>query len=172
MSQASDKKLFRHRLKSALLYWLGLPGLVMGSGWALDIVFGLRHWQHGILAIGAALIVLACGIALISWSEHDLRHRGLGTSSPVMPTRQLVTGGSYGLCRHPMFLGYDLAAGAIVFITGSPATIMVSFPIMLIWQIRFLFTEEWILTSRFGDEYLTYRNKTSFLIPFLPSGQR
>lgn len=172
MNRIGQEKLFRHRFKSALFYWLFLPGLVFGSGLVLDTVLNLPHWSHGLIATVAALIVLACGIALIAWSEYDLKHFGLGTSSPAMPTRRLVTTGSYKLCRHPMFLGYDLAASAILFITGSPAMIMISFPIMLIWQTRFLRKEEKILASRFGKEYASYRNNVSFLIPFLPPSRR
>lgn len=164
----NQQKILRHRLQSALFYWLWLPGIVIGSGLALDYTLGLHRLQHGVIAHSAAIIILAAGLALIVWSEHDLRHYGHGTSSPTMPTRALVTRGSYRLCRHPMFFGYDLSAAAIVFLTGSPAMIMVSFPLMLLWQLRFLRKEEHILALRFHEEYTHYQAHTPLLIPFLP----
>jgi protein-S-isoprenylcysteine O-methyltransferase Ste14 len=172
MAKTTQQKIFQHRLHSALFYWLWLPALVIGSGLIFDSWLGLRRWHHGILANSLALIVLAIGLALIAWSDRDIKHLGHGTPSPTVPARSLVTGGSYRLCRHPMFLGYDLAAIAIIFLTGSPAMFVVNFPLMLIWQVRFLHKEEHILRRRFLEEYARYQAKVPFLIPFLPPSQR
>lgn len=172
MAKTSQQKIFRHRLQSALFYWLWLPGLVIFSGLVLDSWLGLQRHRHGALAIGLAILVLASGLALIAWSERDLKHVGHGSPSPAQPTRRLVTSGSYRLCRHPMFLGYNLAGLAVIFLTGSPAMILVSFPLMLIWQVPFLRKEEQILARRFSEEYARYRSTTPFLIPFLPSSCR
>lgn len=169
MAKTSHQKIFRHRLRAALLYWLWLPGLVVSSGLLLDRWLGLQRLQHGVIANSAAITVMALGLALIAWSDHDLKDLGQGTPSPAQPTRLLVTGGSYRLCRHPMFLGYDLAAAATVFLTGSSAMIVVSLPLMLLWQFRFLRQEEHILGRRFGKQYASYRAKVPFFIPFPPS---
>lgn len=169
MTKTNQQKIFRQRLHAALFYWLWLPGLVVSSGLLLDHWLILPRWRHGCLSISAALLALTLGLALIAWSEHDLKELGQGTSSPAQPARHLVTRGSYRLCRHPMFLGYDLAAAATVFLTGSAAMIVVSLPLMLLWQIRFLRREEHLLARRFGEEYARYRAKTPFLIPFPPS---
>ncbi len=168
MTLTTQQKIFRHRLQAALLFWLWLPGLVIGSGLLLDRMLNLPRWPHGPVSLGAALCLLVVGLALIGKSDRDLARLGHGTPSPAAPCHQLVTGGSYRLCRHPMFLGYDLAALAIVFFTGSPAMILVSYPLLLAWQIRFLNKEEHILALRFGEEYQTYRAAVPFLIP-LPS---
>ena len=172
MVKSNQQKIFLLRCQSALFYWLWLPGVVIGSGLALDAWLDLGRWPHGILAISAALLVLATGLALIAWSERDLKHLGQGTPSPAQPTRQLVTSGSFHLCRHPMFLGYNLAGLAVIFLTGSPAMLTVSFPMMLLWQVPFLRKEEKILARRFSAEYVDYQAKTPFLIPFLPPNHR
>ncbi len=158
--------------RAMLFYWLWLPGLVLGSGQLVDAVGGLRRLHPSPILITTALVMLAVGLGLICLADYDLRHRGLGTASPAMPTRRLVTAGSYRLCRHPMFLGYDLAAFAIIFMTGSMATIVVSFPIFLLWQGRFLHREELLLASRFGEDYHRYRHRVPLLIPFLPPRRR
>lgn len=164
--------LLPHRLRAILFYWLWLPGLVLGSGQLVDAVGGLRRLHPSPFLITTAQAIFALGLGLICLADYDLRHRGLGTASPAMPTRRLVTAGSYRLCRHPMFLGYDLAAFAIIFMTGSMATIVVSFPIFLLWQGRFLHREELLLASRFGEDYHRYRHKVPLLIPFLPPRRR
>jgi len=163
-----QQKIARHRLRAALLYWLWLPGLVLGSGLAIDHWLGLRPWAHDPLVTGGIILILATGIALITWSERDLSRLGNGSPSPALPTRRLVVGGSYRLCRHPMSLGYDLAALAVILLSGSKATPLVSFPLMLLWQIRLLQREERILAQRFRQDYPAYRTKTPFLIPLLP----
>lgn len=165
-------KKYQQGFRAKLFYWLWLPGLVLGSGQIIDVVANLPRWHFGPLVLAPALVTLVGGLGLIYWSEADLQRRGHGTASPAKPARLLVTTGSYGLCRHPMFLGYDLAAGAIVFMTGSPATIVVSFPIFLVWQVRFLRREEAILVSRFAEDYGRYRQRVPFLFPLLPPRQR
>lgn len=168
----TQQKIFRRRLRSALFYWLWLPGIVIASGLALDYALGLQRLQHEGVAHSAAIIILCAGLVLIAWAEHDLTHYGHGTSSPTMPTRTLVTRGSYHLCRHPMFLGYDLSAAATVFLTGSPAMLMISLPLMLFWQLRFLRKEEHMLALRFHEGYAHYQANTPLLIPFLPANRR
>jgi len=163
----SPPALRRHRLRAALFYWFWLPGLVIGSGLLLDWLLGLAPWQHGPLAMAAALPLLALGVGLIVRTERDLARLGGGTPSPLEPSRRLVTVGAFGLCRHPMSLGYDLTALAIVFFTGSPSMILVSYPLLLLWQVRFLWQEEERLARRFRETYPAYRAQVPFLIPRL-----
>lgn len=168
MTTTTRQKIFRHHLRASLTYWLWLPGLVIGSGLLMDRGLGLSRRQHGPLALAGAIALLILGLILISRSERDLARLGHGTPNPADPCHQLVTEGSYHLCRHPMSLGYDLTALAIVFSTGSWAMILVSYPLLLVWQVRFLKKEEHILALRFGEGYRIYRSEVPFLIP-LPS---
>lgn len=168
MTPTTRQKIFRYRLKTALIYWLWLPGLVIGSGLLLDRGLGLTRRQPGLAASGVAVCLLGLGLALIGWADRDLARLGRGTPSPAAPCHLLVTGGSYRLCRHPMSLGYDLAALAIVILSGSPAMLLISYPLLLTWQARFLKKEEHLLALRFGEEYRAYRTAVPFLIP-LPS---
>ena len=167
MTKNPNPIILRHRLLAALFYWLWLPGLVIGSGLYLDRVLGFAPFLPGPIAKVAALMVLGLGIALIFRTERDLARLGCGTPSPMAPCRRLVTDGAFCLCRHPMSLGYDLAALAIVFFTGSPAMILVSYPLLLVWQVRALRREEEGLTRRFRDAYPVYRAKVPFLLPRL-----
>ncbi|MBA3016424.1 MAG: isoprenylcysteine carboxylmethyltransferase family protein [Proteobacteria bacterium] len=158
--------LIRHRLQAALVYWIGLPGTVIGSGLLIDMLLTVPRIKLTPYTLGCGGLFLCTGLALISWSNRDLLRLGLGTPSPASPCRRLVTTGSYKLCRHPMFLGYDLASFAVLLFVGSPAALLVSYPIMLAWQTHFLKREEHILLLRFTKEYQDYQAIVPFLIPF------
>lgn len=172
MTTTQGHTISRHRMRAALFYWLWLPGLVIASGWLVDQAFSLPRWHHGPPAHGAALLLLLLGLYLIQRSGQDLARLGGGTPSPLAPSRQLVTGGSFALCRHPMTLGYDLSALAILFSLGSPAMLLVSYPLLLLWQVRSLRKEEEGLSRRFSEVYPAYRARTPFLIPWSPPPSR
>jgi len=155
----------RHRLSAALLYWLWLPAMVISSGLAIDLLASQTRLTPGLGTLIGGGLLLTTGLGMIVWSSRDLARLGQGTPSPARPCRKLVTTGSYGFCRHPMFLGYDLAALAVLLFIGSPAALLISYPAMLAWQIRFLRREEQLLARRFAGEYPAYRTKVPFLIP-------
>jgi protein-S-isoprenylcysteine O-methyltransferase Ste14 len=172
MTTSQPDTIRRHRIQAALFYWLWLPGLVIGSGLLLDRFFHLHQRQPEPFAQGTALLLVVLGIGLIWRAERDLARLGGGTPSPVAPSRQLVTRGSFALCRHPMTLGYDLAALGILFYLGSPAMILVSYPLLILWQVRSLRKEEVGLARRFSETFPAYRAQTPFLIPRLPFASR
>ncbi len=161
-------KLFKYRIRAALFYWLWLPGLVIGVGFALDIILGFERWQGKYFLTIAALLLFGAGGGLISRANSDLAKLGGGTPSPARPACRLVVSGSYTICRHPMHLGYILAALGVVVLCRSPAMLLISYPLFLGWQIYFLKREEIFLAKRFGTEFTVYKQKISFLLPFFP----
>ena len=90
--------------------------------------------------------------------------------SPVVQTtgaHRLVTGGIYGIIRHPAYLGtlclligLPLCFGSIV---GLGIAFFVGIPV-LIYRIQI---EEPALRAWFGEEYEAYSRKTNRLIPYL-----
>ncbi|MDA8165532.1 MAG: methyltransferase [Desulfobacteraceae bacterium] len=77
------------------------------------------------LTIGAGGLAGA-GLLLIRRAMRDLEALGQGTPNPARPPRRLVTAGSYRWCRHPMFLGYDLAALGVVVLCRSLGALAIS----------------------------------------------
>ena len=90
--------------------------------------------------------------------------------SPVVQTtntHKLVTGGIYGIIRHPAYLGtlclligFPLCFGSIV---GLGIALFAGIPV-LIYRIQI---EERALQAWFGEEYEAYSSKTNRLIPYL-----
>ena len=156
----------RARLRAAILYWLIIPAAVIGGGLLLDR--WLPSWQAGGWSLLVAGLLVVAGCALVQKATVDLFRYGQGTPAPQDPPRRLVTAGSYAWCRHPMFLGYDLAAWGVGLLLTSPGMLLVSLPVMLLWQVMFLRREERLLARRFPETWPEYRQRVPLLIPRFP----
>lgn len=165
-TKGRQRLLQRARLRAALLYWLLIPALTIGGGLLADQF--LPPWQRAWWAILAGLLLVAAGVAVVQKATIDLACYGDGTPAPQDPARRLVTNGSYAWCRHPMFLGYDLAAWGIGVMICSPGMLLVSLPVMLLWQLLFLRREERLLSRRFPEAWPEYRQRVPLLIPRPP----
>lgn len=169
MNEVRERMLRRARLRALLLYWLVLPAAVILSGLALDALFGWHRWPLSTAVLLVAGLLIAAGVLVIQRATADLALLGGGTPAPQDPAKQLVTGGSYAWCRHPMWFGYDLAALGVVLLWRSPAMLLIAFPLFILLQVRFLlFREEPRLERRFGDSYRAYRSRVPLLLPRPP----
>lgn len=160
-------QLRRYQLQDALVYWLYIPAAVVGGGWLLDRLASLPPLPQSRVLTVAACILIGLGVILIQLATRDLACYGDGTPNPKAPAQRLVTEGSYALCRHPMFLGYDLASLGVVLLCRSWGMVAVAWPVMILLQVRFLLGEERILARRFGDGWEEYRRRVPLLIPRL-----
>ena len=97
----------------------------------------------------------------------DLALYGDGTPNPLAPPKRLVTEGSYRLCRHPMFFGYNMASLGVALFLRSPGILFLSYPVFIFYEISFLRKEERKLERRFPQAFQTYRERTPFLVPFV-----
>ncbi len=77
----------------------------------------------------------------------------------------LVTGGIYGLIRHPMYTGVLLTTLGFAINDAAPPT-LVAWGILLIDLLLKLTYEERLLANRF-PAYAEYKARTSRLIPFV-----
>jgi len=150
-------------MHDALIYWCYLPVAVLGSGILLDYVLAIPNISIGIF-LPITLLLTGC---LLIWRATDaLASLGNGTPSPYRPAKKLVTGGIYRFCRHPMWLGYDLTALGTILLVGSTGSLVVSFPVFIMLQIRFLKREEILLSKKFNQAYDTYMARTPLLFPW------
>jgi protein-S-isoprenylcysteine O-methyltransferase Ste14 len=67
-----------------------------------------------------------------------------------------------------MFFGYDLAAWGVGLLLASCGMLLVSLPVMLLWQLLFLRSEERLLAKRFPASWPEYRQRVPLLLPRLP----
>ncbi|MFO0753236.1 MAG: isoprenylcysteine carboxylmethyltransferase family protein [Thermodesulfovibrionales bacterium] len=160
------KKLRRAQIRDAFVYWVSIPGAVLLGGIVLDRLLHLSPFRKEWTITGMALLLILSGVWLITVAMKDLARYGEGTPNPLAPPRKLVTQGSYRLCRHPLFFGYDAAALGIVLLLHSPGTLCIAYPLFLLLQVRFLKKEEAHLARRFPQEFPAYKERVPFLFPF------
>jgi protein-S-isoprenylcysteine O-methyltransferase Ste14 len=111
------------------------------------------------------IVLFALGGTLRIWPVFVLGRRFSGLVA-IQPEHELVTGGIYGVIRHPSYLGLIIGSlgWALVFRSAIGMLITVLTIVPLIARIR---AEETLLHSHFGETYDAYRRHTSRLIPGL-----
>ncbi|SES97987.1 Phospholipid methyltransferase [Natronincola peptidivorans] len=105
----------------------------------------------GMLPIALGLIITFAGA---------IKFKIVGTTEMTFDEPDLlVTEGIYKISRNPMYLGLGLILIGIGTITGNSAAFAISIAFFTItdqWYIRY---EEGILEKKFGEDYITYKNK-------------
>jgi len=84
----------------------------------------------------------------------------------IQPDHTLVTGGLYGVIRHPSYLGLLLTAlgWSLAFRSGVGLAVTALIALVLVARMD---SEERLLGETFGAEYEAYRARTSRLVPYL-----
>jgi len=85
----------------------------------------------------------------------------------IKDDHQLIKKGPYGLVRHPVYLSRIINAIGIPLITNSYSTLFLFLPINLFLIFFRIYKEEKLLTEKFGEEYIKYKEETNVLIPLL-----
>jgi protein-S-isoprenylcysteine O-methyltransferase Ste14 len=111
--------------------------------------------------IGVALF--AAGGALRLWPVFVLGDRFSGLVA-IQPDHALVTGGVFGVIRHPSYLGFLVSSLGWGLAFDSWVGVLLAALLIppVLARIR---AEERLLRSQFGDEYAAYSARTSRLIP-------
>jgi protein-S-isoprenylcysteine O-methyltransferase Ste14 len=111
----------------------------------------------------AGVALFAAGGALRLWPVFVLGDRFSGLVA-IQPGHTLVTGGIYGLIRHPSYLGLIVSTlgWGLAFNSWVGALLAALHVPPVLARIH---AEERLLQSQFGDEYVAYRARTSRLIP-------
>lgn len=126
---------------AVLLHFLFPIRQVLEFPWRL---FGLAF-----LAVGMVLNALADR----AFKKHET------TVKPFEESRALVTGGVFGISRHPMYLGMALILLGLATLLGSAAPFAV-IPVFAVALDRvFIVQEERMLEETFGDRFRRYRTR-------------
>ena len=161
----SPKQRFVALLFLAPIFLFVLPYLFIRLGARLD---QWLHWPPILslpfnLMLGWLLILPSWLFAM--WSIYSQFTIGRGTPVPLMATQKLIIQPPYTYCRNPMALGaIGLYLGVAILFRSIGAVILVLF--VASWLLIYIKrVEEKEMQSRFGQEYLAYKQQTSFLIP-------
>jgi protein-S-isoprenylcysteine O-methyltransferase Ste14 len=123
----------------------------------------LTFGGDGVRWLGAAIYALGGVLRLAPVFVLGRRFSGLVA---IQPDHRLVTGGIYGLIRHPSYLGLlvTMVGWSLAFRAGAGLAIASLTIPVVIARIR---AEERLLGDAFGAEYAAYRARTWRLVPFL-----
>ncbi len=161
----SEKQRIVFLLFLAPIFLFLLPFLFISLG------RGLNQWLHWppILSEPANLILglllILPGLLFAWWSNYTQFTLGRGTPVPLMATQKLIIQPPYTYCRNPMALGaIGMYLGAAILFRSIGAVIVVLLfaGLLLVYIKR---AEEKEMETRFGQEYLDYKQRTPFLVP-------
>lgn len=73
--------------------------------------------------------------------------------------------GAYGICRHPMYAGWLIAAWGLVL--SKPYLLTLFYNVLLTWIVAYTARqEEKQMIALFGDKYRAYQKQVPFLLPY------
>lgn len=137
------------------VYTLSIAALM----WFLHQWMPIAQWLHEPWNM-IGLFILAVGVSFDLWAI-ALFFKAKTTINPMKPdnSQELVDGGLYQYTRNPMYLGlltnllgFALWLGSVAPLLGLPL-----FVVLLTTQQ--IIPEEIILTKKFGQKYLDYKNR-------------
>jgi len=118
----------------------------------------LTHFVFPVLTggwLGPILVVVGFGIFLVGAGQiYWAKFRRSG----------LVSRGLYRFVRHPQYIALTLFGGGILLTWGRAITFLAFFMMMFLYYYLAK-SEERICIRLFGDDYLRYRERTSFIFP-------
>ncbi len=148
------------------------------SGWGF-FGFWIGLWiapQEGLPVVGYTVSVLGTEISLLYlllsliflvpafWMGlGGVRELGLRVSETHRPVG-VVSGGVYGLVRHPQYLGGVMGHLGVSLLLSSRDSLLVT-PIVVCVVYLICWKEEKELVREFGDEYREYQRRVPMLIP-------
>jgi protein-S-isoprenylcysteine O-methyltransferase Ste14 len=152
---------------AGILFLLILPFLLIRYSARIDAWLHLPSFYLGVLNIIVGLLLIVGGIYLAFWYIQVQITIGRGTPVPVMPTHKLIVQPPFTYCRNPMTLGTIIAYSGIGVWIGSYSALAIvwAFGFLLLMYIKFI--EEKELETRFGAEYVEYKQHTPFILPRL-----
>jgi protein-S-isoprenylcysteine O-methyltransferase Ste14 len=137
-------------LIGSAIFLVVAPGFVAGLA-----PWWISHWQFDRPFVGLTPVRFAGGIRLAGLLECFGRFalKGIGTPSPVFPTRHLVITGMYRYVRNPMYVAVVAIVLGQALMFGNLALLEYGAAVWLLFHLFVLIYEEPTLRNTFGAEY-------------------
>ena len=135
--------------------WLMLSATLARQGW-----LGFQAATQGLLVI--AIIFVALGAWLRTWGAAYVGASVV--ASPSMHGQAMLADGPFRRTRNPLYLGTLLHTIGIALLMPPAGAV---FAIAAIWilQVRLALAEEPFLETRFGQAYVSYRDRVPQFLP-------
>jgi len=106
--------------------------------------------------LGWPLVVT--GLLLGLWGFREMRRAGTNVD-PYHPTTSIVDAGPYQFTRNPLYVGMTLMYCGISALSNAFAPILLLSVVLAIMRRGVIEREERYLERKFGDEYLSYKER-------------
>jgi protein-S-isoprenylcysteine O-methyltransferase Ste14/Pyruvate/2-oxoacid:ferredoxin oxidoreductase delta subunit len=152
------------------LAWLGwltfiLLFLQLIGGNIYGVLFGPSFGLQALFYAGWVILVL--GFLFVLSSLMNFRKRGKPVEGRgIMATTELVESGTYGVVRHPQFLGVALMMCASILVSQHWFFVLVGVPLILSMS-KWAQNSEEHLIAKFGDDYIRYMRRVPRMNLFL-----
>ena len=145
---------------------------ILGSSYPVIDPFSHVNGHLWVALAGGSLYIWAL-VMLLSWAAMigGLVVMGNGWRQIHKTKGELVTSGLYGQVRHPQYSGLFLIAVGML-IQWPTLITAVMWPILLVMYYRLARREEREMESRFGNQYLAYKERVPMFLPGLVSALR
>jgi protein-S-isoprenylcysteine O-methyltransferase Ste14 len=138
------------------LIYLGFLAL----GFLLDWFWPVTVHVPNFLRYGLALALASVGVVIALAAFREFR-RAKTNVLPHKPTTAIITSGPFASMRNPLYLALALLHSAVAIAAGNAWALMLLAPALLVINYFVIAREERYLEAKFGEDYLTYKNRVS-----------
>lgn len=155
MKQQPDRDAAAVRIPPPIIPLLAiLAGVGLEYLWPIDIdamlPVPLRYWLGG--------AIVATAVLLGGWAA-TLMHKSGQNPAPWEPTNQILRLGPYRFTRNPMYLSMVAISLGVAIILANVWILLLTPLCAWTLQVTAIRPEEAYLERKFGDGYLSYKNR-------------
>lgn len=155
----------RSRDRLITIVVVGLAFTLLFANWQLIAPLRQRFLPHASWIAWSGIALTWTGIAIAVWARHCLGEYWSARVT-LKQGHQLIRSGPYRRVRHPIYAGMLLGCVGTALVLGEWRAV-VAVVLIFAAHSRKALREESLLTKEFGQEYLSYRRRTGFLLPRL-----
>jgi protein-S-isoprenylcysteine O-methyltransferase Ste14 len=130
----------------------------LSFGWLLHLVHPVRLLPPLLARSAGSLIVLAAGVIAL-WAERVMKAAGTNIR-PDKPTTSVVITGPFRFSRNPLYLSLCALQLGIALLINGMMPLVFLLPLILLLHFGVIKREERYLAVKFGDDYLSFKNRT------------
>ncbi|MDD3288178.1 MAG: isoprenylcysteine carboxylmethyltransferase family protein [Alphaproteobacteria bacterium] len=129
----------------------------LALGYVINIVAPMQFLPERIaIWLGITLIIVSSALAI--WAGRMMWCHNTAIN-PCTPTTAIVSDGPFSFSRNPLYLSLSLFYLGIASLLNAFGMLVVFLFFVLIMQYGVIVREERYLEQKFGDTYLSYKNR-------------
>ncbi|HUW64361.1 MAG TPA: isoprenylcysteine carboxylmethyltransferase family protein [Spirochaetia bacterium] len=165
MITTRQRRVVKGQRGGTLPVWAIVLAVILFRRYFLTHFLGSALWPGNLTTVIAGLLLELLGLAVAVWARYYLGSFWSG-SVVLREGHKVVDTGPYRLVRHPIYSGILLALVGSFLMEGATFWLvaLTAGALGMWWKA---WSEERLLTTELGEEYVSYRQRTRMLIPWL-----